>query len=107
MQEYGHTTPKRLQACLYSSESKKYGSEAQAPLPPDATPKCKNCWEHLVLCTSSQRGGSYGPQYHHHRANKSNIMNIGKVHTIIGLPGGTREPKCPIPRIRHDNEYPF
>ena len=39
MQEYGHTMPKRLQPCLYSPEPKKYGSEAQAPLPPDATPK--------------------------------------------------------------------
>ena len=39
MQEYGHIMPKQLQPCPYSSEPKKYGSEAQAPLPPDATPK--------------------------------------------------------------------
>jgi hypothetical protein len=39
LQEYGHTMPKRLQTCPYSPEPKKYRSEAQAPLPPDATPK--------------------------------------------------------------------
>jgi hypothetical protein len=35
----GTPCPKRLQPCPYSPEPKKYGSEAQTPLPPDATPK--------------------------------------------------------------------
>ena len=39
LQEYGHTMPKQLQTCPYLPEPKKYGSEAHAPLPPDATPK--------------------------------------------------------------------
>ena len=29
------------------------------------------------------------------------------MHTIIGLLSGTHRRKSPIPRIRHDNEYPF
>ena len=69
--------------------------------------RAKYCREHLVLRMSSQHDGSYGPQVHRHGANKSNWKSIGKMHTIIGLPGGTPGRKSPIPRIRHDNEYPF
>ena len=39
LQEYGHVLPKILQMCPYSPEPKKFGSEAQAPFPPDASPK--------------------------------------------------------------------
>ena len=39
LQEYGHIMPKKLQACPYSPEPKKLGTEAQFPLPPNATPK--------------------------------------------------------------------
>ena len=39
LQEYEHTMPKRVQRCPYSPEPKKFGSEAQAPLPPDDSPK--------------------------------------------------------------------
>ena len=39
MQEYGHVIPTRLQMCPYSPEPKKFGSEAQAPLPTDESPK--------------------------------------------------------------------
>ena len=39
MQEYGHVIPNRLQMCPYSPEPIKFGSKAQAPLPPDASPK--------------------------------------------------------------------
>ncbi len=38
LQEYGHVIPSRLQMCLYSLEPKQFGSEAQAPLPPNASP---------------------------------------------------------------------
>jgi hypothetical protein len=31
--------PKKLQACPYSPEPKRFGTEAQAPLPADTTPK--------------------------------------------------------------------
>ena len=72
-----------------------------------ASNACKKCWEHLVLRTSGQYDGSYDPQFHCHGANKSNGENIGKVHTVIGLPSRTRGRESPIPRIRHDNEYPF
>ena len=39
MQEYGHVIPTRLQMCPYSPEPKKIGSEAQAPLPTNESPK--------------------------------------------------------------------
>ncbi len=39
MQEYGHIMPKKIQACPYLPEPKKFGTEAQSPLPPNATPK--------------------------------------------------------------------
>jgi hypothetical protein len=39
LQEYGHIMPQKLQTCPYSSEPKKFGTEAQAPLPPDTSPK--------------------------------------------------------------------
>jgi len=39
LQEYDHAMPTRLQRCPYSPEQKQFGSEAQAPLPPDESPK--------------------------------------------------------------------
>jgi hypothetical protein len=39
LQEYGHIKPKKLQTCPYSPEPKKFGTEAQAPLPPDISSK--------------------------------------------------------------------
>jgi hypothetical protein len=39
LQEYEHVSPRRVQTCPYSPEPKKFGTEAQSPLPPDATPK--------------------------------------------------------------------
>jgi hypothetical protein len=39
LQEYGHIKPKKPQTCPYSPEAKKFGTEAQAPLPPDISPK--------------------------------------------------------------------
>jgi hypothetical protein len=39
LQEYEHIMPKKLQTCPYSLEPKKFGTEAQAPLPNDSTPK--------------------------------------------------------------------
>jgi hypothetical protein len=39
LQEYNHAMPTRLQRCPYSPKPKKIGSEAQAPLPPDESPK--------------------------------------------------------------------
>ncbi len=62
LQEYKHIMPKKLQMCPYLPEPKKFGTEAQAPLPHDSTPKLdencikrvqKNCGEHFVLCTGS------------------------------------------------------
>ncbi len=38
MQEYKHLLPGRIQYCPYSPKPKKFGSGAQAPLLPDATP---------------------------------------------------------------------
>ncbi len=35
LQEYDHAMPTRLQRCPYAPEPKQFGSEAQAPLPPD------------------------------------------------------------------------
>jgi hypothetical protein len=39
LQEYKHIMPKTLQTCPYLPEPKKFGTEAQAPLPHDSTPK--------------------------------------------------------------------
>jgi hypothetical protein len=39
LQEYDHTMPTRLQRCPYSPEPKQFGSQTQAPLPPDESPK--------------------------------------------------------------------
>ncbi len=39
LQEYGHIMPKKLQACPYSLKPKQFGTEAQAPLLADTTPK--------------------------------------------------------------------
>ena len=39
LQEYGHIISARMHSCPYHPEPKKYGSEAQAPLPPNATPR--------------------------------------------------------------------
>ena len=39
IQEYGHFVPGCRQKCPHLPESKKFGSNAQAPLPPDDTPK--------------------------------------------------------------------
>ncbi len=38
LQEYKHLLPGRIQYCPYSPKPKKFGSDAQAPLLPDATP---------------------------------------------------------------------
>ncbi len=39
LQEYKFIMPNKLQTCPYSPEPKIFGTEAQAPLPPDLTPK--------------------------------------------------------------------
>jgi hypothetical protein len=39
LQEYKHIMPPKIQPCPYSPEPKKSGTEAQAPHPPDSTPK--------------------------------------------------------------------
>jgi hypothetical protein len=39
IQEYNHARPTKAQTCPYSPEPKKFGTEAQAPLPPDASPR--------------------------------------------------------------------
>jgi hypothetical protein len=39
LQEYDHVRPTKAQTCPYSPEPKKFGTEAQVPLPPDASPR--------------------------------------------------------------------
>jgi hypothetical protein len=39
LQEYGHVMKFRIQMCPYQPEPKIFGTEAQAPLPPDTLPK--------------------------------------------------------------------
>ncbi len=38
LQEYEHVTGNKRQTCPYSPEPKKFGTEAQAPLPPNSSP---------------------------------------------------------------------
>ena len=42
LQEYRHVVPDRLQSCPYAPEPKQFGATAQAPAPPDDTPKLNN-----------------------------------------------------------------
>mgnify|MGYP006970029820 FL=1 len=39
LQEYEHVRPTKVQTCPYSPEPKTFGPTAQAPLPPDASPR--------------------------------------------------------------------
>jgi hypothetical protein len=39
LQEYKHIMPQKLQTCPYFPEPKKFGTEAQAPHPPNLMPK--------------------------------------------------------------------
>jgi hypothetical protein len=39
LQEYKHIVPKKMQTCPYLPEPKKFGIEAQTPIPPDSSPK--------------------------------------------------------------------
>ncbi len=39
LQEYGQVVPNRLQSCPYAPKPKQFGATAQAPAPPDNTPK--------------------------------------------------------------------
>ena len=39
LQEYKHSKPFKVQNCLYAPKPKKFGTEAQAPLPTDDSPK--------------------------------------------------------------------
>jgi hypothetical protein len=39
LQEYERIRPKKMQTCPYSPEPKRFGTEAQAPLPPNASPR--------------------------------------------------------------------
>jgi hypothetical protein len=39
LQEYGYIKPKKPQTCPYSPEPKKFGTDTQASLPPDTSPK--------------------------------------------------------------------
>jgi hypothetical protein len=41
LQEYEHVASNKKQTCPYLPEPKKFGTEAQAPLPPDSSP-CLN-----------------------------------------------------------------
>jgi hypothetical protein len=38
LQEYTHVLPLCMQACLYSSEPKKFGADLQTPLAVDSSP---------------------------------------------------------------------
>jgi hypothetical protein len=61
MQEYGHVMKFRIQMCPYQPKPKRFGTEAQAPLPPNILPKLdgkgikhvqQNGWYYIVLRTS-------------------------------------------------------
>ncbi len=44
LQQYSHIASKQVQNCPYMPAPKQFGSEAQAPLPPDSSPKLdKSC----------------------------------------------------------------
>jgi hypothetical protein len=39
LHEYEHVMPKKVQSCPYAPEPKRFGTEAQAPLPPNSSTK--------------------------------------------------------------------
>ncbi len=116
LQEYKHIMPKKLQMCPYLPEPNKFGTEAQAPLPNDSTPKLdKNGIKHVqtvvgsilyyaqavdmtVLIALSSIGV---------KQMKATGKNNGTMHSIIGLPVGPCRREGPIPRIGHDLKYPL
>jgi hypothetical protein len=108
LQEYEHIMPKKLQMCPYLPEPKKFGTEAQAPLPHDSTPKldakCIKCvqkivgsilyYARVVDMTVLMALSSIAVEQ-----TKVTEKNNGTMHPIIGLPVGPRGRKGPIPRI--------
>jgi hypothetical protein len=116
LQEYKHIMLKKLQTCPYLPESKKFGTEAQAPLPHDSTPKLdKNGIKRVQTIV--------GSILYYARAVDMTVLialssiaveqmkamekNNGTMHPIIGLPVGPCRRKGPIPRIGHDLKYPL
>jgi hypothetical protein len=116
LQEYKHIMPKKLQTCLYSPEPKKFGTEAQAPLPNNSTPKLDK--------NGIKRGQKIvGSIFYYARAVDMTVLialssiavkqmkatekNNGTMHPIIGLPVGPHGREGPISHIGHDLKYPL
>jgi hypothetical protein len=115
LQEYEHIMPKKLQTCPYLPELKKFGTEAQAPLPNDSTPKLdKNGIKHVQKMVGSILDYARAVDVtvlialssiavEHEGNRKNNCL----MHPIIGLPVGPRGRKGTIPCIGHDLKYPL
>jgi hypothetical protein len=116
LQKYEHIMPKKLQTCSYLPEPKKYGTEAQASLPNDSTPKLD---KNGIKCVQKIVGSIL---YYAQAVDmmvlialssitvkqmKATEKNNGTMHPIIGLPVGPRRRKGPIPRIGHDLKFPL
>jgi hypothetical protein len=108
LQGYKHIIPKKLQTCPYLSETKKFDTEAQAPLPHDSTPKLDakgiKCVQKIVgsilyyawavdMTVLMALSSIVVEQ------TKATEKNNGTMHPIIGFPVGPHRRKGLIPRI--------
>jgi hypothetical protein len=114
LQEYKHVMGKNLQTCPLSPEPKKFGTEAQAPLPPNSSPQLTT----KGIKQIQQVVGSIS--YYARAVNMTVLMalssitvkqtkatekNNGSMHPIIGLPLGPLGCKGPISSIGHDVKH--
>jgi hypothetical protein len=80
LQEYKHSKPFKVQNCPYAPKPKKYGSEAQTPLPPNDSLKLNKLgikranffFEESILRRSGGYDSFDGTQFHSCGTNKSN-----------------------------------
>jgi hypothetical protein len=93
----------------YSPELKKFGMEAQAPLPPNSSP----CLNAKGIKPVQQIVGRI---LYYARAVEMKVLMVNKqtqwkkqltMHQIIGLPLWPLERKGPNPRIRHGIKHTF
>jgi hypothetical protein len=115
MQEYNHVLPNHPQYCSYLPKPKRFGSEAQAPLPPNALPPL----DAKGIKRVQKIVGSIF--YYAHAVDMTVLMTLSSIAVeqttetkrTMGQCIKLLEPhnkfSCasPLPCFRYDNEYPF
>ena len=103
LQEYGHVVPNRLQSCPYAPEPKKFEATAQAPAPPNDTPKLndtgikrvhtKNCGKHIILCPCHGHDSPHGPQLHRDGTTKATDWTLERCIQLLDYLAGNNPAK--------------